>query len=305
MPTIPRNISVFALTKPQIEFLTAERMYARIDHRGHWGCSSITGFLAPGQALMEAARKDQKTLRERRVSYETIAGRLVDITTAALLRLEKSSTKPVLVENGRFEVQVHGPYPTPQFCPFSPEDDSDASPLKKWNNDCPSSRFNYVIKNVLNKKEIEMGGLLPHLIGVHHFFLGEVPYRLDPVKTLEVLELHPEADPTAPTCVKESQFLQANERMKAWNFVGGHPLSTVTMEEIAELPGSNVEKMKEGVFRINLPYMIPGINYPRGDATYTHFYNTNSENIAINEIVDGKLLQILVPPQTVAVFMQE
>jgi hypothetical protein len=196
--TSDTNKSVFELNKKQIAYLTRTRLYAQDNDQGRWGCASLTGFLGPNESLMDVARADQKTLSDRSISYHTIAKRLLEITRAAVQALGKPSSTPVLVENGKFEVTVNGPTVCAQFCPFSPEDDSNAGPFTRFDHVCPSSRYDYIIRNTFNGKYIRFGGLLPHFIGFHHLFLGSVEHRLDPIDAIETLELPPEANPSLP-----------------------------------------------------------------------------------------------------------
>lgn len=47
----------------------------------------------------------------------------------------------------------------------------------------------YTIVNLKTKESLQFSDLVIHLIKHHHFFEGSVPYRVDPLKAIKVLEL--------------------------------------------------------------------------------------------------------------------
>jgi len=179
--------SVFSLSLEQRNYYTEERLHPKEPcPQSNWGCSSHTGFLAPDEDLLECCKADRQTLNERKVTYETIAKRLVEICNIG------AKVGPNQLIEGKFKVGSKGPYNNYQFCPFTTSSDEMASPFAPIPNACGRGRGDFTIANVVSGRSIEFSDLLTHMIFDHHFFEGRVSHRLDPINIIETLELIPD-----------------------------------------------------------------------------------------------------------------
>ena len=179
--------SVFSLSLEQRKFYTEERLRPKEDcAQSFYGCSSRTGFLAPDEDLFECCKADRLVLNERKVTYETIAKKLLEICNIG------AKVGPDKLIEGKFKVSSKGPYNNYQFCPFTTSSDQMASPFAPIPNACGGGRGDLTITNVVSGRSIEFSDLLIHLIFDHNFFEGQVKNRLDPVNAIETLELIPD-----------------------------------------------------------------------------------------------------------------
>ena len=160
--------------------------------------SSVGGFLQNGESLLECALRDREILERDEVSYRTIAKKLSDLVESSVdqkkYKVESEATKGM------------------QTCPFSRTNDPDYF----GSNCCGNDNRDIEITNIETEASISFGGLLIHLIGEHHFFEGEVDYRLDPKRVIEVLELKPEPDfnlaPISPDALEVQKQLLLNSQ---------------------------------------------------------------------------------------------
>jgi hypothetical protein len=188
----PFQGSVFSMSCEDIQWYSENRLYPNKTPKGGWGCASITGFLAPGEDLLECCKKDQKKLKEKRVTYETLAKRIIAIVETA-----RKEGQEKLVE-GKFKVTISKEAFLSQFCPFSPRNADDNVTEERASKGYFGAVQGYcgilgdkiiTILNVNTNRFIKFGNLLPHLIEQHHFFEGKVVYRLSPEEVIDVLEI--------------------------------------------------------------------------------------------------------------------
>lgn len=170
----------------------------RTERRMRPGGSSRTGFLSPSESLDSVIQRDLVTLRSKSISPEQVgdrlesiigqAHRLVELGRLGLVRLDRGAAWAL--NNGKGPgVRVEGRYRVlarqwrgSQECPF---EDS-------LGNVCEAASYSsadYKIDNLATGEQVRFPGLIIHLARDHHFFEGNVPYRLDPGDAVEGLEL--------------------------------------------------------------------------------------------------------------------
>lgn len=146
---------------------------------GSW---SEAGFLGPNEDLLQVIADDSKTLARLKVSYEEIAGAIERLIQVGIRN--RGSPWPIRVDH--FEViieQSRGMQP----CPWSEHPILKRCTIGKG----PKySSMKFTILNLRTGEGLSGPGLIVHLIRDHHFFQGkESPFRVDPEKAIEVLEI--------------------------------------------------------------------------------------------------------------------
>ena len=161
------------------------------------GHVSETGFIAPGEDLVEVVTRDLRSLGDLGVTPARIADRLASLVEqghrraehdpAARSALNRGAKKAISVGD-RFEL-IAFRYCGFQDCPFGCRDG--------W--DIRDASRDYFLHNARNRHTLGFPGLSIHLIRDHHFFEGNVPHRVDPARAVKVLELAAEPfDCTTP-----------------------------------------------------------------------------------------------------------
>jgi hypothetical protein len=171
-----------------------KRLYPASNDYGLYGYSSVTGFLAEDEKLLDVVRKDLVTLKQHNLSIEMICDRLDHLIVTALMEInvlnqqnKNQHIKEIVIEKKyKVEINVSDSY---QYCPFTHVPHK-YRPGKKTHiyDACDQNCHTYTITNLINGKTITFSGLLPHLIRDHHFFEGNVPHRLDPLKIITVID---------------------------------------------------------------------------------------------------------------------
>ncbi|MBI2543255.1 MAG: hypothetical protein HYW24_03655 [Candidatus Aenigmarchaeota archaeon] len=103
---------------------------------------SSNGFLGCGESLVEVIERDKKTLLELGLTYKGIA-------TTLGMGISLGKTRGFN-----------------QSCP--------------WGDNYPSDNSMMVYKDPKTGLSMVYSFLMPHLIGTHHFFEGDTPYRIGP-----------------------------------------------------------------------------------------------------------------------------
>lgn len=166
-----------------------KRLYPTANAHGYFGCSSVNGFLAEGEKLLEVVTRDLETLNHYNISISKLADRIFNLTSTAINEMNNIKKTTVIIEE-KYEIKVDICLGW-QYCPFSDiSDDYIAGRLIHINNHCDRNNLIFSIKNIINGEEIKFGGLLVHLIKDHHFFEGNVENRLDPLKIASILDFH-------------------------------------------------------------------------------------------------------------------
>ncbi len=133
------------------------------------GKSSGSGFLGRGESFEEVVRNDSQTLTELGLQHKDIAERLQYIVSKASQKCGDIS----LVDD-KYKVRTVS-WLGYQNCPWQDEEKTDKD---------------YFIENIETGRKILFSGLMPHLVGDHHFFEGRgTRYRLDPLETILVLDI--------------------------------------------------------------------------------------------------------------------
>jgi hypothetical protein len=138
---------------------------------GRW---STEGFLQTNDRLMSVCMQDGQTLLKENVPCHLIADVLSSIIEAA-----QKSNDPSPVIWGKFKVERHNLATNGyQECPFA----------KSKESSCHRGRSDPTVTNVTNGISILVNNLTVDMIR-EHFFFQTGPYRLDPQRAIECLEL--------------------------------------------------------------------------------------------------------------------
>lgn len=294
--------SIFKMTPTQVKFYTEQRLWPQ-DKRPQslWGCSSLTGFLAPEQGLLECGRRDFKTLNKKKVTYYTIAERLRYFFKSAL----ETKSGTIIIE-GKFKVKLEERTACSQFCPFSPVSDDNADPFESIDGACGESNRDFTVTHIPTNKKIKASFLHIHLVGVHHFFEGRgVPYRLSPTSTIKVLEIGPEKDFSSPTEMPAgSVAIQPTQKLKpSWEFTGSYPCNTVdSPSQLAAHYNKELFDFGDGVVGVILFYPHgfddePEMGLNRFDLQFLHLFNPHDTEKKVSGTILGvKFFNVPVPP---------
>lgn len=165
--------------------------WRKIEKRCHKGEYSESGFLKKDEFLREVIDNDTKYLKSVGVTHEQISGKLEELINKYQESQRKDDKPPgskthsredkfVTIDNFKISSVQYRGY---QDCPFKNKD-FDKDPKSRGSCD-------YTITNIKTNESIKFGDLLIHLISRHHFFEGNVDYRLDPKIAINVLEITP------------------------------------------------------------------------------------------------------------------
>lgn len=241
--------SIFDLTHDKIEFYT-NRLRPHDNHQGHWGCSSVSGFISNDDDLMACATKDLSTLKEKKVTYLAIANKL-----EMLFRLALESPSGFAYE-GNVKITHSQPTLCAQFCPFSVVSDDNASPFSKIHDACSQDNMEFTIVNTLKNRSIVVSGLLAHLIKEHHFFEGHVQYRASPEDLIEILEIEPEANFSSPiTPLIPKVIKPVIKKVPTWRFGGSYPCTSPLIPiNLAKKYNIKLYDLRKDIVGLILPY---------------------------------------------------
>lgn len=177
---IPKYLRIEHLRDSEIE---------EIERRAKNRKFSTSCFLGDNESLREIIERDNETLRKYGVTHEQIADILRRLMQGGMtLDSIRNSTRFLVDDKFRVRMTV---YFGKQQCPFWFVEEKVSGGYHLYT--CDESGFDYDVRNMHTGESFSFSGLLPHLIGEHHFFEGGVPYRLDPEEIIRVLELAPTA----------------------------------------------------------------------------------------------------------------
>jgi hypothetical protein len=187
---------------------------SELERRMRPGAWSEIGFLGCSELLEVVLAQDNQTLKALHLSYEQIAEALEKILQSVL-----DQRKKLLEENyqefRKREEAVFNLYQPESIPNFSlnnlPNTDLGYSIENKFQvfitqyrglQECPWgceynywSSFTFLILNRQSGKFVTGSGLIVHLIRKHHFFEGiKTPFRVEPTRVADVLELTPETE---------------------------------------------------------------------------------------------------------------
>ena len=172
---VPKQIFIEDLMLGQI---------AVIEGRMRPGQYSCAGFLDQNQSLREVIETDAKVLEEYEITHKQVGDRLESLMGQA--------DRGDLV-NDFLRVFAVG-WRGYQFCPFFYE--TEKLDLGSRLYSCGRGDHDFTVKNERQGTEIRFPQLMAHLVRDHHFFEGNVSYRLNPEDAIKVLELKPGVDYT-------------------------------------------------------------------------------------------------------------
>lgn len=168
-----------AVTLPifTVEQLTPQQV-ATVEDRMRPNKWSVAGFLTEQQSLLDVASRDQKTLKERKITYEQIADKLQSLMCKCSAL---AYPRHLPLAEGKYLIQQRQTKGY-QTCPFTFSDSQ--------HDDCGdhTGSSDYCITRLDTNEQFKFASLMPHLIGDHHFFQGGA-YRLDPEKAIAFFEL--------------------------------------------------------------------------------------------------------------------
>jgi hypothetical protein len=183
------RLSAAGLTAEVFESVTSQALFEVIRWQQSWqvkagrveelmrpGGLSAGGFLGAAERLEAVLKEDASALESLGITAVEVANRIRQIVGEALRR-SRDGREGDSYTIGNFQVQLTQ-WRGSQECPWLCEDDH------KW------SSVDFVIENRRSGAKVAGPGLIVHLIAEHGFFEGpESPYRVDPRKAAEVLDL--------------------------------------------------------------------------------------------------------------------
>lgn len=184
-----------------------------LEKRMRPGAWSNLGFLGQSESLEAVIAQDSQTLKELGVSYEQIATALENVLQSMMNQRDRLLKSRNYAEYNKRESYARkaDPSSTPRFTSGDLPgtdigylvDNKFQIFIAQWRGlqECPWeceyenwSSFDFLILNRQSGKYMTGPGLIVHLIRVHHFFEGfESPYRVDPARVVEVLDIVPGA----------------------------------------------------------------------------------------------------------------
>lgn len=142
------------------------------------GAFSRSGFLGPGERLVDVISVDGKTLSALGLSCAVLASRLDELVSAA----EASAARQARVGVLECQVQVNQGF---QICPWV--SDPRRARCEAGLGVCHAS-VDWRIRNLETAQEMKGPGLVIHLIRDHGFFEGPMsPNRVDPLQLARLL----------------------------------------------------------------------------------------------------------------------
>jgi hypothetical protein len=142
------------------------------------GSFSRSGFLGPGERLVDVISADASALTERGLSSADLASELDEVVSAA----EASPSHEARIGAVECRIQVHQGF---QICPWA------SDPGRRQ---CDAglgvrhASIDWRLTNLETGEELTGPGLVVHLIRDHEFFEGRMsPNRVDPLKLARVL----------------------------------------------------------------------------------------------------------------------
>lgn len=153
-----------------------------VEARMRPGNFSQAGFLGPEERLRQVLELDARTLEELSVTAGSLGDSLGQLLESAI-----ASTR-TQTRVGAYRIRLQR-YKGPQICPFAPEPHENPCPGR---GDKRFASIDWSISNRRNGTQLSGPGLIVHLISAHCFFEGiQSPYRVEPRKLAELLELGP------------------------------------------------------------------------------------------------------------------
>jgi len=186
---------------------------SELERRMRPGAYSEGGFLGQTESLETVIAQDSQTLRALGISHEQVADGLENVLQCALDQrrdLLESNASEYRQREGEGRIpDLYHPQSVPHFTADNLPN-TDVGYLVGSNlqvfiveyrgvQGCPWGcgladwcYLDFLILNRRSGKYVTGPGMIVHLIREHHFFEGlESPYRVDPVKAMQVLELGP------------------------------------------------------------------------------------------------------------------
>ncbi len=205
-----------------VEELPSRRI-REIQSRMRRGGISQSGFLSASDKLIKVVRNDSEELERRGITHEQIADRLETLVGQAARTVQLAHRRRAReaqqgthalwtrgVRMGRFEM-ARDSYMGYQECPFV---NAAGVPCEDLGlGDC-----NFILWNHDAGLCLPFPGLAIHLIRDHHFFEGDVHYRVKPAVACAVLQLDPGVD-YSPRWATESLWTiqwSTTESLEVW-----------------------------------------------------------------------------------------
>jgi len=156
------------------------------------GGLSVAGFLDERESLLDVIRRDEEALEGIGVTPQRIVERLLELLVAANEEFQALNGRvPThgLIVNGRYH--VHGFDVTVRRFPTCPFESADGQ-LCDGHRTCEQfSAHDFAVVNSVSGLRFGFPILALHTIADHHFFEGNVQYRVDPVVAARTLDLTP------------------------------------------------------------------------------------------------------------------
>lgn len=154
------------------------------------GGLSVAGFLDEHESLLEVIRRDESTLSGLGIEPEQIAEHLIELLVAAneeFQALDSRVPPNGLIVNGRYH--VYGFDVTVRRFPVCPFETDDGEPCDGHRSCDQFTAHDFAIVNGVTGLRFGFPILALHMIADHHFFEGNVQYRVDPEAAARTLDL--------------------------------------------------------------------------------------------------------------------
>lgn len=145
-----------------------------VEERMRPGKYALSGFLDSKESLLDIVKRDAIILGKLNVSYEQIAQWLTSVMVFG--KFVNNKLEDAVVDE-KFRVNSTS-WRGSQECPFHGISNISCGRITFANTD-------FKVTRISDGKTLSFSGLMPHLIENHHFFEGNVPYRIEPEEVVE------------------------------------------------------------------------------------------------------------------------
>lgn len=226
-----------------------------IEARMRPGSFCDEGFLDRTQSLRQCCEQDAKVLRELNITHQQISDRLTTLMKKydRMREIRDISQDSEVVIDQNWKVKILSGTKGCQECPFDPE-----------NCHGPGNKV-YQVENIKTGKKISVSDMHPHLVGKHHFFEGNISYRVDPRLLCEVLELKPNQDYRPPY-----------EIYQEWQSFSSGPIGSVLAPKEDEIKQKASETYKHE--------NVTGYGVVEGERISLYFFSHENHDFQVKQL---------------------
>lgn len=175
------------------------------------GCSG-EGFISETEDPREVCLRDSAFLAERNITHKQIG----DCLDMILLKIQHLTEKAIsqgkfpsaVLIRGFIKIPTHLSTGGEQECPFS----ADVHDRRTW---CGKGSSMINIFNTINESVLkDVTELSGHLIRDHHFFEGDVPWRICPEIAIKVLDIKPGVDYSCKILEERTWKMKSTQKLQ-------------------------------------------------------------------------------------------